>query len=95
MGCRSLYVPYLSADDLNGESAAAGRKCNELCMRAYTSEYENWVVRICLQGGGLKAKNPAKSLQGKNNIYCVTQKGKPAEMMHPAVYKLAQQTLGT
>jgi hypothetical protein len=84
----------LSDDDWHGEFAELNEKALETFERTFTTEFENWIVRICLGGAGCRPKNQAKAITGKHTIYTMVQKCDPSKLVHSALWQIAQPLIG-
>jgi hypothetical protein len=92
-GCKALFAAYIQHDERIGECASLLDRCKEALKLARCTEFESWIVRICLGGASTKCRNPAKALGAKQKVaihYSVT----PADDVHKALWKLGKATLG-
>jgi hypothetical protein len=90
------YSSYL-ADSKGCASAVeqAVAKSNATLDRGYTTEFENWIARICLGAGGTKPRDAQRSLESKRDSYLVKceMRVDPTTQVHPALWKIASQML--
>mmetsp|Transcript_121996 Transcript_121996/g.350526 ORF Transcript_121996/g.350526 Transcript_121996/m.350526 type:complete len:193 (-) Transcript_121996:121-699(-) len=86
---KSVYGAF--ALETHGEVAALAEAAQRSITQARTSEFENWVCRICLGGAKCKAKRPTKSVLAKHAAYLAAAPGvDPTTAVHPAVWAIAR-----
>lgn len=79
--------------------ASCLRDSEKAIKRKHTTEFENWVARICLKAGGTQVRNQGKSITSKHNGYVQAETGgsknNPAKQVHAKLWKLAKPLVGT
>lgn len=71
------------------------QRATKALKRAQTTEFENWIVRVLLGGGGTRVRNPAKVITSYHTtVVGTSEKNNPAAQVHPALWKLCKPEIG-
>jgi hypothetical protein len=91
---RATFDPFLKGNHAGDEISALVKRTSETILRARTTEFENWVLRICANAGGTRVKNVSKALGSKHTEFVQQHKGDPARHCAAAIWELARPYIG-
>ena len=94
-----VILAFVKDQDFPTMVASCLRDSEKAIKRKHTTEFENWVARICLKAGGTQVRNQGKSITSKHNGYVQAEiggsKNNPAKQVHAKLWKLAKHLVGT
>lgn len=100
LASRSTYATYLPQSSLDSCRDCLAGVVTTL-KRVQTKEFENWIVRIVLEGAGCEARNASKSLTIKFQEYVGSENGGgakdknvSAKQVLPLLWSLAKPLIG-
>jgi len=85
----------MRGDDIASLIESARSDGEKAIALARTSEFENWVVRIVLGGGGLRVRSVQKAIETKYHTYVREHKGDPAKQVWGPLWLLAKPLIGS